>query len=60
MNKKTNKPVLLTVLSVGDDGEPKRRESFHKTESAAHERIADILRRDDTFLSYEITRLSHG
>lgn len=59
MKTRPNKPAVLRVFRYDmESGDEYSRETFHRTESAAHERLADILRRaDDTYSRYEIKLL---
>lgn len=56
MSKRPNKPVELHVFRYDvEDGNEVKKVTVHKTEAAAHEYLADILRRaDESYSRYEI------
>ncbi len=51
-----NKPYALTVYYADrEDGSDDPKISFHKTRSAAYERLADMIRRDEeVYLRYTL------
>lgn len=51
-----NKPYELTVYYADrEDGSDDAKRSFHKTRSAAYERLADMIRRnEEVYLRYEL------
>lgn len=56
-----NKPFVLTVYFADrEDGNDDPKLSFHKTRSAAYERLADMIRRDEETFSHYTLKWRHG